>query len=67
MASGPDESTELSMLDRNVGSVSPDPPQDISIIDCTIKVFWPFSAWVTHSYTPQKYKATLMIFLSFYN
>ena len=31
MASGPDESTELSMLDSDVGSMSPDPPPDISI------------------------------------
>ena len=36
IVSGPNQSNELSMLDSDDGSVSPDSPQDI---ECKIKVF----------------------------
>ena len=39
MASGPDQGNELSVLDGDDGSVSPDSPQDFGGIDCTIRVF----------------------------
>ena len=36
-------------------------------INCTIKVFLLFNAcWIMHSCIPQKYRATLIIFISFY-
>ena len=34
--------------------------------DCTFRVFWSFGAWITHSHTLQKYRATTNIFISFY-
>ena len=36
---GPDQSNKLSMFDSNDGSTSPNSPQDIRGIDCTIRVF----------------------------
>ena len=54
------------MFSGDDGSVSSDCPQDIQKFDCTIQVFWSFSAWVMHSCTPQKYRAAITIFISFY-
>ena len=51
MVSGADQSNELSMLDNDDGSISTDSPQGIN---CTIRVFQSFSAWIVHSSTPQK-------------
>ena len=39
MVSGSDQSNELSVLDGDDGSISPDCPQDIWRIDCIIEVF----------------------------
>ena len=66
MASSPDQGNELSVLDGDDGSISPDSPQDFGRIDCTIRVFRSFAAWITHSPTPKKHGATISIFISFY-
>ena len=55
MASGPDQSSELSVLDNDDGRVSTDSPQDIWEINCTIRAFWSFAAWIMHSHTTPKY------------
>ena len=52
MVSGPDKSNELSVLTNNNESIATDSPQDIWRIDCTIRVFKLFSAWITHGHTP---------------
>ena len=52
MASDPNQSNELSMLDGDDGSVLPD--------------FQLFSTWIMHCRTPQKHRATITIFTSFY-
>ena len=56
MASVPDQSNELSLHDGDDGSISLDSPKDIGMIDCTIRIFWLFDAWIMHSHTPQKYR-----------
>ena len=57
-----DKSDEFSMLDGDDGSAYP--PHILKMghcwrtlkIDCTIRVFRSFGAWITHSRTPQKYR-----------
>ena len=66
MVFGRSQSNEVSMFSGDDGSVSSDCPQDIQKFDCTIQVFWSFRAWVMHSCTPQKYRAAIIIFISFY-
>ena len=56
---------ELSMLYDDDGNVSYDFVTKFRI-DCTIRVFRSFSIWRVHSRKPQKYRATITIFTSFY-
>ena len=50
MAFGADQSNELSVLDGDDGRVSPDSLLKMfGRIDCTIRVFRSFDAWVMHS------------------
>ena len=66
IASGPDQSNELSMLEGTDGSISPDSPKIFKMIDYTIRVFWLFDLWIMYGCTPQKYRTTITIFISFY-
>ena len=50
MASGPDQGNELSMLDSDDGNVSMILLIIFGGIDCTITVFWSFSACIMHSH-----------------
>ena len=58
MMLGPDQSNELSVLCGDDECVSPDFIQDYNFekIDCTIRVFKSFGAWIMYSCTTQKYR-----------
>ena len=65
MASVPNQSNRLSVLDDDDDSVSPDFVTTFKI-DCTIRVFQLLSTWIAYSHTPQKHRATITIFISVY-
>ena len=67
MASVSDQSNELSVLDGDDGSVSPDFLYHIlKGLTGQLEYFQLFSTWIMHICTPQKHRATITIFTSLY-
>ena len=63
MKSSPDQNNKLGMLDSDDGSTSFILFKIFQGVDCNIRVFWSFGAWITHGCTPQKYRAAVTIFM----
>ena len=64
MLSGPDQSNESSLLNGDDESLSAQILKIFGRIDCTIRVYLLFGAWIMHSYTPQSMEL-VAIFISY--